>query len=214
MRTSIIVLGMLCLAYSSAALAGGQMTFGYGGVEGFCLDAYANSFASYDLHLVDPTNPSFDNGGEQAVTHIGGFECKVVPQEGVIIMSVDFPVPSINVGDERGMIVGFGEPVPVDGSRIAVLATVNVFFTNDVSYDLLESSNFPCYHDVNTGMGVKESYPASIPGSVAFIDADDPDTDPLAPAETSLRDLDIRMFQDPVVDTENNAWGQIKAIYR
>jgi len=215
MRKFIISVSLLCLAIAPMARAGGLMSFSYGGTEGFCLDAYANTTASYDLHLINPTNPSFDNGGAQAVTHIGGFECRIVPREGVVVLGVDFPVPAIDVGSDQGMIVGYGQPVPVGAYGFAVLATVHVFFTNNVSFDLPISSNWPCYIDYNTGMGIMEAYPASISGSVAFVDADDPDIDPLAPADFNpVSDVNIRMFQDPAVPTENGPWGQIKAMYR
>jgi|GEM_PF-1917231 len=179
-----------------------------------CSTVYENATATLELGIFQPVNPSFDDLGARAVTHIGGFECKLVPHEGVTILAVHFPVPAIDTGLNGGLHVGFGEPLPVTVGGKTTLATIDVLFGGETSFPIPAEMTLPCYLGFNTWIEVTEAYPASIPGFAAFLDADDTD-DPLVAADVNAGpDFMFTLVQDPEVATEKESWEAIKAIYR
>jgi hypothetical protein len=58
----------------------------------------------------------------------------------------------------------------------------------------------------------------SIPGSMAYVDADDPSFNNLVPAGPSSGSFDAPVFSvnspGAVVAIENESWGGVKALYR
>jgi len=179
-----------------------------------CTRVFENGVATLELGVFSPVNPSFGDIGERAVTHLGGFECKLVPHEGVTILAVHFPVPAIDVGLNGSLKVGFGEPLPVSANLKTTLATIDVLFGGDTSFPVPEEPILRCYMEFNTWIQVTEAYPASIPGFAAFLDADDPD-DPLVAATVNPGpDFMFTLLQDPEVATDAGSWEKIKAIYR
>lgn len=216
MKAQTITICLLLALTSTIAEAGGQISLANytSAHDASCWYQHANTIQTIELGLVNAINPSFGSSGERAVTNVSGFECKLIPHEGVTILAVNFPVPAIDVGRNGGMVVGFSEPIPVVPGGKTILATVDVFFGGDTSFPLLDQPTSLCYMGYNTWIQVTETFPASIEGSVAFIDADDPDDPLVAAFYNPDHDLRIYLLKDPSVATEINTWGQVKAIYR
>lgn len=185
---------------------------------------YGPSMTVYTVSLVlhEPVNPDFDGtGAGQPVTNVGGFECRLWGEGDVDILDVRFPVNAINAGTEDDeQIVGFAEPVPVvDG--IAVLALVDVFLwmpgTKPVPQEWQDkASPLPCdNYNATLSMAPLRGTP-SIADKMAFLDADDPQ-DPLVAADNSLiwfeGDVEL-LLEAMIVETEDQSWGTMKALYR
>ena len=172
-----------------------------------------NGVVTYSLFLHDPVNPDFADQGARPVANVNGFECRIETTDGMDILNWTFPVPSIDVGSNGSLIVGFSEPVPVVNGR-ATLATFQVFF-GDASFEIPEEPIPRCINHPNAWLYVKPSYPQSIPGVVAYLDADDPE-DPLVGGYCSNENPDgyfqiVRRFP---VDVQERTWGALKALYR
>ena len=215
MRIRIFLVVALFACAGTAALADGFLSLvEYSSAHDFdCAVVYSGTIRTLELGLVEPVNPSFGDVGERAVTSVGGFECKLIPHEGVTILGVAFPVAAIALDINGGMSVGFSEPVPVATNDKTVLATVVVQFSDETSFSLPQEPTLPCYLEYNTWIQITETNPASIAGSVSFLDADDPD-DPLV-AATCNEGPDYRFdLLMALVDDQTSSWGAVKSLYR
>lgn len=182
----------------------------------FCLRGLTGQTYTVFLYLMNPINYDFGDGEIRSVYNVGGFECRLHAEGDVIILDKRFPVPSIDVGQAESMIVGFSEPVLVNGDGLALLAEVDVFLAegSDPVGTPDKVSPLPC--DGATGfLYLYPSYPPSIEGRMAYLDWDDPDN-PVVGADRlwDYDDYPSLMLEPIIVATEDQSWGSIKAIYR
>ena len=179
-----------------------------------CRYTAENQTQVWTLFLFDPVNFDFDGGQVRPVTQVGGFECRVLATEGVNILNWTFPVPSINVGQGPDLVVGFSEPVPVVDRQVA-LATCEIFF-GAASFELPEAPIPRCTNHANAFVHITPTLRQSIPGLVAYLDADDPQNNLVAGACSGPLDPDFKfqLIQEEPVDVEGRTWGTLKALYR
>jgi hypothetical protein len=169
------------------------------------------------LYVHYPHNPSFDGGGGQNVIHISGFECRIEALGDVVILGLRYPVPSINAGTGSSYVVGYSEPVHVNNVSF-ILAEVDILIAPGLgdtksSNTAAAASPVGC-HDYSGRLFIAPTYRPSVPGMMAYLDADDPD-DPLVGATRYGEDpdADVRTEPRPVAEESRN-WGSIKALYR
>jgi hypothetical protein len=150
---------------------------------------------------------------------INGFECRLWAEGDATILGWSFPVNAIDAGTNGNTVVGFAELVPViDGT--AVLATVDVLTglpggpAGKPDQDD-KSPIFNCYEPTATLHLAPTRPTSSIPGTMAYLDAD-ATGDPLRSADNALdSDDDTIMFiKITPVASESSTWGGIKAIFR
>jgi len=155
-------------------------------------------------------NP-WNAGRDQAITNIGGFECKLMLPDGFYLLGVQLPPQSINFKPLPELIVGTNVPVVGDQTVLATVTVLVPEYVGDVLYARLTPVN-PVYQ--------------SIPGRLAITDAND---------EFSLQAVDAYgpvgiaddytepslYFGDPqgqgttcVVPNDKTSWGSLKADYR
>lgn len=158
----------------------------------------ANTQQTLYLVLLDPVNDEYDGGGSRNVAYVGGFECGVAPSGGDILLSVDFPLSAVNVGSSANLIVGYASALPVGGARAATLATLHVFsFGNN-----------------RAGYRLSPASPASLSGTMAYVDAEEAAENLVAMAPVS------GAFERPVFwfgdwhTSESAGWGEIKSLFR
>jgi hypothetical protein len=184
-----------------------------------CLMGPGDQVYTLYIYLENPVNPSYDGAQVHPVTEIGGFECKLTATEDAILLDRRFPVDAIDVGQGDTMIVGFGQPVPVDAEGVAVVAEIDVFLgAGDgapKSPPGEKASPLPC-DSANAFLWMDPAYPPSIPDHMAYLDANDPDNDPLVPAfrRYSYEDWPDFMMESTTVASESSTWDGVKAIYR
>ncbi|MCB1185095.1 hypothetical protein KDM41_16845 [bacterium] len=189
--------------------------------SGNCQYVFQNSVQTLDLYICNPVNPEFGDTGPRPVQNIGGFELKLLPEPGVTILSVTYPVNAVNVGLGNDLVVGFAESVPVaDGG--AVVATIEVLVGAFPPEDLHPyPPGGPCYLQVpfTTGVSVGVTDRPAIPGRLAYVDNDDP-TNPIVgmPLDQVLTEPFLLqgfvVTEDEPVATSDVEWGGIKALYR
>lgn len=183
-----------------------------------CLVGPEGQVYTVHLILVNPVNLDFGAGEVRAVENVGGFECKLTATGSASILAKRFPVPSIDVGQAGSLIVGFSEPVPVNAEGYAFLAEVDVLLAPDgdplQAFSLVKASPVPC--DSSTGfLYLNPAYPPSITGSLAYLDADDPDDQLVAATWMSpWDDYPSFMLEPSIVATDARTWDSVKAIYR
>lgn len=158
----------------------------------------ANSQHVLYLVLMNPVNDAFEGSSTRDVRQVAGFECGIDPPTGDFLLGVDFPLAAVNVGSTSNLIVGFAGAVPVGSSRAAMLATLRVlsFGDNREGYQLALAS------------------PPSIPGMMAYVDAEDTGDDlvGMMPASGAF-DRPVFWFGNWHV-RENAQWGAVKSLYR
>lgn len=158
----------------------------------------ANSQHVLYLVLMNPVNDAYEGSSTRDVRQVSGFECGIDPPTGDFLLGVDFPLAAVNVGSTSNLIVGFAGAVPVGSSRAAMLATLRVlsFGDNREGYQLALAS------------------PPSIPGMMAYVDAEDSGDDLVGMMPAS------GAFERPVFwfgnwhVRENAQWGAVKSLYR
>ncbi|MBK9776893.1 MAG: hypothetical protein IPP62_11095 [bacterium] len=167
-----------------------------GTVDQVAIDPYTQH-ALY-LVLLNPVNDGFGGSGTRDVGSVAGFECGIVPPSGDMLLSVEFPALAINVGSTNNLIVGFASAVPVSSSRAATLATVRVMsFGNNRAGYLLSTAT-----------------PQSIPGVMAYVDAEDTGDDLVGMMPVSgAFNRPVFWFGDWNV-RENARWGEVKSLFR
>lgn len=174
------------------------------------------------VYLWFPVNYDFDGGQLHEVQHVGGFECSLRPENTVlgsaVILARRFPVPAIDVGRYDTMIVGFGEPVPVNWVLPTLLAEVDVFFgppeAGLAAAAPDKASPYGCYPPAAI-LWLEPASPPSIVDRMAYIDADDPDIDPLVGADAyEGYSLGTLLITPLVVGNEDLSWDGVKALYR
>ncbi len=149
------------------------------------------------LVLLNPVNDDYE-GGTRDVGLVSGFECGLQPPSGDFLLGVDFPQPAINVGSSSNLIVGYAAAVPVDGNRAATLASVRVlsFGNNREGYRLALAD------------------PPSLPGTLAYVDAEDPGANLVAMMPVSgTFDRAVFCFGDWKL-REQAQWGEVKSLFR
>ncbi len=154
-----------------------------------------------------PWNTSLD----QAITNVGGFECKLLLPDGFYLLGVQLPPMSINFKPLPEMLVGTNVPVVGDQTVLATITVLVPEYVGDTMFARLTPVN-PVYQ--------------SIAGRLAITDAND---------EFSLQAVDafgplgiaadytepMLYFGDPqgqgspcVVPNQPTSWGSLKADYR
>jgi hypothetical protein len=178
-----------------------------------CFYREENQTHVMSLFLHNPVNPDYGVGEERAVTAVAGFECRVTGTEGVNILAWDFPVAAFDFGEGDDLKVVYSEPVPVTGDYV-VLATCEVFFGDVVSFELPEAIMARCSYYPNAWLHVDPLATPSLPGVVAYTDADDP-YDPLVAGQSRSpgHDVQFEIYQDQSVDIDSRSWGAMKALY-
>ena len=208
---------MLAVLLSPASgLADGLMTLtSYSTAHDYnCGVVYAGEIRTLELGMIEPVNPSFAGGAPRAVANIGGFECRLVPQPGVVILGITPAVPGVLMEIGGGIWVGFDEPVPVVDPGKTVLAYVEILLVDQTGFPLPEEMTRPCYLSYNTWIGIEPGAQTSIPGEVSFVDADDP-IDPIVAARRNEGpDYKFTLLQAPVGTIGEGTWGGLKSIYR
>jgi hypothetical protein len=158
----------------------------------------ANSQHVLYLVLMNPVNDAYGGSSIRDVRQVSGFECGIDPPTGDFLLGVEFPLAAVNVGSPSNLIVGFAGAVPVGSSRAAMLATLRVlsFGDNREGYQLALAS------------------PPSIPGMMAYVDAEDTGDDlvGMMPASGAF-DRPVFWFGNWHV-RENAQWGAVKSLYR
>jgi hypothetical protein len=130
---------------------------------------------------------------------VDGFECKIVGEGGLLVSydSVAFPVDAIDVGSRFGeIIVGFGEPLPVEGGK-AVVATFDIIVTNPT---------------IPGAVYLSPVYFPSLPGVPAYLAGGE-----LVPARNSTEDgmpVLVTNSAEGVVDTDEMSFDNLKSLYR
>jgi len=169
------------------------------------------------LYVLSPYNPSFDGGEGRDVQHIKGFECRIEAFGDVAVLGVRYPVPSINAGTGTSYAVGYSEPVPVTDWFFA-LAEVDILIESGLGGakskgSAVAASPVGC-NNPSGRLLIAPTYRPSLPGLMAYLDADDPD-DPVVGATRYVEDpeADVRTEPRPVSEGKSS-WGFIKAIYR
>ena len=114
------------------------------------------------------------------------------------VLGVDFPLTAVNVGSTSNLIVGFAGAVPVGSSRAATLATVRVL----------------SFGDNRDGYLLATASPPSIPGMMAYVDAEDTGDDlvGMLPASGDFG-RPVFWFGNWHV-RESAQWGAVKSLYR
>ncbi len=172
------------------------------------------------LFIYNPVNPDFGTGESRVVENIHGFECRVWAEGDATILGWHFLVNAIDAGTNGNTVVGFAEPVPVTGIA-TIIATLDILASNPSgnSADMtggLKSSPMPCDEPTALVYMAPTRPTQSIEGTMAYLDADDPD-DPLVAAYLypvyGYNDV-IMAIQTYPVDTEDQTWGAVKALYR
>lgn len=158
----------------------------------------ANSQHVLYLVLHNPVNGEFDGNSTREVRQVAGFECGIRPPTGDFVLGVDFPLTAVNVGSTSNLIVGFAGAVPVGSARAATLATVRVL----------------SFGDNRDGYLLATASPASIPGMMAYVDAEDTGDDlvGMLPASGDFA-RPVFWFGNWHV-RESAQWGAVKSLYR
>ncbi|MCK9997252.1 MAG: hypothetical protein KAH56_13335 [Candidatus Krumholzibacteria bacterium] len=185
-----------------------------------CLYGPGQQVYTVFLFIYEPVNPDFGTGESRWVENINGFECRLWSEGEATILGLHFPVNAIDAGTNGNTVVGFAEPVPVRGPA-TVVATVDIFASNppENSVDMtgdLKSSPYRCEYPTAAIYMAPTRPTQSIEGTMAYLDADDPN-DPLVSAYNvyDYPDSDLVMLvQTYPVDTEEQSWGAVKALYR
>ena len=215
---SMILLGVMFLAPTSLFAQGPTNLMGLTAETdwlNWCIEGPAFQIYTAHLYVRNPVNPAYDGGTERAVAWINGFECRVWIEGDAQVLEWHFPVDAIDAGTGGNTMVGFAEPVPVTGD-LAFLATVEIFLGSAAQrLSLDKNSPLPC--DEATAlvhMAPVNPYP-SIPGELAYLDADDPD-DPLvaATAEWVVPEDIVMLLEATPVYVSEKPWGDVKALYR
>ncbi len=185
-----------------------------------CIEGPGQQVYNVYLFIYNPVNPDFGTGESRAVQNINGFECRVWAEGDATILGWHFLVNAIDAGTNGNTVVGFAEPVPVTGMT-TVIATLDIFASNPSGNSAempgkLKNSPMPC-DEPTAFVNMAPTRPTqSIEGTMAYLDADDPD-DPLVAAYLypvySYNDI-IMAIQTYPVDTEDQTWGAVKALYR
>jgi len=151
------------------------------------------------LVLFDPVNESYDGGTTRDVSLVSGFECGIVPPSGDFVLGVQFPQLAVNLGSAQNIIAGFASEVPVTGaSRTAVLAFLSVMSSGNNA----------------TGWFLQPASPASLAGTMAYVDAEDPDDNLVNMMPVGGRfDQPVFWFGDWHVE-EARQWGDVKVLFR
>jgi len=150
------------------------------------------------LVLLEPVNDSFDGGGLRTVDFVGGFECGILPPAGDYVLAVDFPLPTINIGDASTIQAGYASGLPVSSDGYVTLASLTV---------LTQGDNPAGYHLSPVGT-------ASVPGYMAYLDFEDPDDGivTMLPVGGTFTNSVFR-FGNWRVD-EDATWDEVKSLYR
>lgn len=222
-RTLLIAVLLGALAFNAAA------DTNYMGFSSFppdywlspCVEGPGQQVYNVYLFIYNPVNYDFGTGGEsRVVQNINGFECRVWAEGDATILGWHFLVNAIDAGTEGNTVVGFAEPVPVTGIA-TIIATLDIFAANpsgksaEMTGDL-KSSPQPCEEPTALVYMAPTRPTQSIEGTMAYLDADDPD-DPLVAAYVYpvYYGTDLAMaIQTYPVDTEDQTWGAVKALYR
>lgn len=144
--------------------------------------------------LFNPYNTNL----EQPITGVKGAEWALTPGAGVVVLSLDFPVSTINVGTTTDVIAGFATPVDASSGTVTV-GTYTFLYTSATS-DPVE------FH-------VAPFSSASLPGHMAVLDFADEQVYPLHP---SSGDYELPVFGinlSPVA-VEPTTMDAVKALYR
>lgn len=150
------------------------------------------------LVLLNPVNDGYGGGGSRNVGYVGGFECGIDPPSGDFLLSVEFPMPAINVGSTDNLIVGYATAVPVRSAGSATLASLRIlsFGNNREGYRLSPAS------------------PASLAGTMAYVDAEDQDDNLVGMMPVSGGfDRAVFWFGDWHIK-EQAMWGEVKSLFR
>ena len=184
-----------------------------------CIQGAENQTYTVPFYVENPVNPDFDASGSRSIENISGFEFKAIIAGNLAITGVTYPVPAINIGTDPNYVVGFSQPVAVVAGEPTLLATFEIFMgswqTGEPEIVIPETSGSPLPCDVPFGVVylVTTDRP-SISGTMALLDADDPD-DPLV-AALSAAGVDYPDLRMEIVGvaTEGSNWGTLKALYR
>jgi hypothetical protein len=201
-----------CLSFAQDNRMGLSSENGYGG---YCVFGPANQVYTVYLYIQDPVNPDFDNGGQQPVSWVNGFECRVWIDGGAILLGWEFPVNAIDAGLNGNTVVGFAEPVPVVDGR-AILASLQIFLEFPGGSGLEpKASPLPCDGATAWVFMAPTRPTSSVEGMMAFLDADDPD-DPLVGAtpDWGYEENLVMLMEATPVSVDQQTWGGIKALYR
>ena len=184
-----------------------------------CIQGAANQTYTVSFYVDSPVNPDFDASGSRSVESINGFEFKAIFAGNLAITGVTYPVPAINIGTDTNYVVGFSQPITVVAGEPTLLATFEVFMgswqTGELEILSPETSGSPLPCDVPHGaVYLVTTDRPSIAGTMAFLDADDPD-DPLV-AASSAAGADYPDLRGEIIGvaTEGSNWGTLKALYR
>ena len=173
-------------------------------------DCFAELYCGVqEIYLVlwKPWNDALD----QAITNVGGFECKLVLPDGFYLLGAQLPPNSVNFKTLPEFFVGTNVPVVGDQTLLVTITVMVPEYVGDTLFAQLTP--------------VHQTY-QSIPGRLAITDANDgfslQAVDAYGPAGISDDYTDAMVyFGDPqgqglpcVVPNTSESWGSLKADYR
>ena len=197
MRSSLVFLAGLVLQVLAGPAAAQNNLIGLFADDQATTNQIQDARGQLSLYLV-ALNPTY---GGRAISNIQGFEASISFQEtSDFVMGTSFPVDHVNIGTQDNWIVGYGEPLLVQGPA-TVIASVVVYTAGNP-----ESNIF-----------LGPAQPPSIPGYMALLDAEslDDDNGGLVPMEPASRDFSKPVFLvNSAGLTEFANWGTAKSLFR
>lgn len=175
-----------------------------------CLWAENESYVTVDLWLVRPVNPDFD-GVERDVERVSCFDVKVSWTEGLNPAQWTLPVPGSLQQQGAEVFACYDEPLPVVDGRV-LLASCQVYVGGQ-SFEIPDQPWARCSHNINAWNTVSPIASGMIPGSLCYVDADDPDDGRVAPNYFEDQDHVFAIVHS-TVSGERISWDALKATYR
>jgi hypothetical protein len=175
-----------------------------------CLWSENNVFITIDLWLVRPVNPDF-NGVERDVENISCFDVKVTMSEGLNPAEWVLSVPG-TLQQQDGALHGcFLEPLPVIDGR-ALLASCEVLVGGQ-GFEVPDQPWARCGYMINAWDTLSPVPGGMMPGSLCYVDADDPDDGRVVPNSFADQDLVFAIVESTVA-ADRMSWDSLKAIYK
>lgn len=175
-----------------------------------CNWAENNSIITVDLWLVRPVNPDFD-GIERDVENISCFDVKVSMSEGLNPADWILTVPGTLQQQGGALSACFDDPLPVIDGR-ALLASCQVFVGGQ-SFEIPDQPWARCSNNINAWDTLSPIVNGLIPGSLCYVDADDPSDGRVVPNSFADQDHVFAIVQSTVA-ADRISWDTLKATYR
>jgi hypothetical protein len=175
-----------------------------------CIWVEDSSFITIDLWLVRPVNPDF-NGVERAVENISCFDVQVSMSEGLSPSEWVLSVPGTLQQQDGALNACFDEPLPVVEGR-ALLASCQVL-AGGADFEVPDQPWARCGYMINAWDTLAPVPNGMMPGSLCYVDADDPVDGRVIPNSFVDQDLVFAIVESTVA-ADRRSWDSLKAIYK